>query len=198
VSAAAGSPDPPVIAVLASGGGRSIENLAERIRAGALDARIGVVIADRECGALERCRRLEVPTQLLPWKELGAQGFADRAYQAIEACGAELIVLAGFLRLLPIRDAWRGRVINVHPSLLPAFGGKGCYGDRVHTAVLERGVQLTGCTVHLVDEVYDHGRILLQRAVAVRPDDTVESLAARVFEEEKIALPEAIALLLRR
>jgi len=105
-------------------------------------------------------------------------------------------VLAGFLRLLPIRDAWKGRVINIHPSLLPAFGGKGYYGDRVHAAVLERGVQFTGCTVHVVDEVYDNGRIVLQRVVEVRPDDTVASLAARVFDEERIALPEAIGRVL--
>jgi len=186
----------PAIAVLASGGGRSVENLVVKIRAGELDARIGVVIADRDCGVLERCRRLDVPAVLLPWKELGAQEFADRAYAAIDACGAELIVLAGFLRLLPIRDAWKGRVINIHPSLLPAFGGKGYYGDRVHAAVLERGVQFTGCTVHVVDEVYDNGRIVLQRVVEVRPDDTVASLAARVFDEERIALPEAIGRVL--
>lgn len=184
--------DKPTFAVLASGGGRSVENLADVIRAGELDAEIGVVITDRECGVLARCQRLGIPSLHLPWKELGAEEFAARAYAAIEACGARVIVLAGFLRLLPIRDAWVGRIINVHPSLLPAFGGKGYYGDRVHRAVLERGVQFTGCTVHVVDEVYDNGRILLQRAIEVQPDDTVETLAARVFEEEKIALPEAV------
>jgi phosphoribosylglycinamide formyltransferase-1 len=189
----------PVIAVLASGGGRSVENLAEKIRAGELDARIGIVIADRECGVLERCRRLEIPALLLPWKELGPERFAARAYSAIDSCGergARLIVLAGFLRLLPIRAEWRGRVINIHPALLPAFGGRGFYGDRVHAAVLARGVQFTGCTVHVVDDVYDNGRIVLQRVVEVRPDDTVDSLAARVFEAEKSALPEAIARML--
>jgi phosphoribosylglycinamide formyltransferase-1 len=104
----------------------------------------------------------------------------------------ELVVLAGFLRLLLIPDAWLGRVINIHPSLLPAFGGKGCYGHRVHEAVIARGVQFTGCTVHYVTNEYDSGPILLQRCITVRPNDDADTLAARVFEEEKLALPEAI------
>ncbi len=101
-------------------------------------------------------------------------------------------MLAGFLRFLPIPERWIGRVLNIHPSLLPAFGGKGYYGDRVHRAALERGVQFTGCTVHYVDNVYDNGPILLQRCIEVLESDDVESLAARVFELEKISLPEAI------
>jgi phosphoribosylglycinamide formyltransferase-1 len=103
-------------------------------------------------------------------------------------------VLAGFLRLLLLPEAWVGRVLNIHPALLPAFGGKGYWGERVHRAVLERGVQFTGCTVHYVTNEYDAGPIVLQRCVAVRPDDTVASLAARVFEQERRALPEAIRL----
>ena len=106
-------------------------------------------------------------------------------------------MLAGFLRLLLLPPEWVGRVLNIHPALLPAFGGKGYWGDRVHRAVLERGVQFTGCTVHYVTNEYDAGPIVLQRCVAVHPDDTVERLAARVFEQEKVALPEAIRLHLR-
>ena len=188
----------PRIAVLVSGGGRSLENLAERITSGELPCRIGLVLSDRPgTGALERCERLDLPQLVLPWKEIrDVDEFGRRAFAAVEEHGCELIVLAGFLRLLKIPEAWLGRVINIHPALLPAFGGKGYYGDRVHAAVLEHGCGFTGCTVHLVDNEYDHGRILLQRCIEVRPDDTVESLAARVFEEEKVALPEAIRRLL--
>jgi len=183
-------------AVLASGGGRSVENLAEEIRAGRLDARLGLVIADRpSAGVLARCERLGLPHLLIDAKQ--ARGaFSERAFTAVEEAGCELVVLAGFLRLLAIPERWRGRVINIHPALLPAFGGPGFYGDRVHQAVLASGVPVTGCTVHLVDDQYDHGQILLQREVEVRPGDTVETLAARVFEEEKKALPEAIRSLL--
>ena len=186
------------VAVFASGSGRSVENLEEEIRAGRLEARIGLVLCDRpNAGVIERCARLDLPCLLLNWKELGdSEEFARRAYAAVEEAGCELIVLAGFLRLLRIPEAWAGRVINIHPALLPAFGGKGYYGDRVHQAVLERGVQFTGCTVHRVDNEYDHGKIVLQRVVEVQPGDTVEILAARVFEEEKLALPEAVRRML--
>jgi phosphoribosylglycinamide formyltransferase-1 len=101
-------------------------------------------------------------------------------------------VLAGFLRKLVVPARWVGRVVNIHPALLPAFGGKGYYGDRVHRAVIERGCQVSGCTVHLVDDEYDHGRVLVQRWCAVETDDTPATLAARVFAEELVALPEAL------
>ena len=101
--------------------------------------------------------------------------------------------MAGFLHLLAIPADFAGRVINIHPSLLPAFGGKGFHGEHVHRAVLERGCTVSGCTVHLVDDQYDHGRILLQATVPVLTDDTVSSLAARVFAAECDALPTAIS-----
>lgn len=184
----------PALAVCASGGGRSLENLAQVIARGELDARIALVIADRpSSGALGRAERLGIPHRLIAPAERGdVEGFSDRVFAAVAGAGATLVVLAGFLRLLRIPPAWQGRVLNIHPSLLPAFGGKGYYGDRVHRAVLERGVQFTGCTVHYVDNEYDAGPILLQRCVPVLPEDDVDSLAARVFEEEKLALPEAI------
>ncbi len=181
------------IAVFASGGGRSVENLSEVIRRGELQAEIALVLSDRrEAGVLARAERLGLARLHLPAKGLAPEEFSARAFAAVESAGAELVVLAGFLRLLAVPERWRGRVINIHPSLLPAFGGQGFYGERVHAAVLARGVQFSGCTVHLVDEEYDHGRILLQRVVEVAPDDTVASLAARVFEAEKRALPEAL------
>ncbi len=184
------------IAVLVSGGGRSLENLAERIRARTLDCEIALVLSNAaDAGALQRAERLGIPRAVVPHREFRhAAEFSRRVFAEVERSGAELVVLAGFLRLLVIPDAWLGRVINIHPSLLPAFGGKGCWGHHVHEAVLARGVQFTGCTVHYVTNEYDAGPILLQRCLAVRPDDTADSLAARVFEEEKLALPEAIEL----
>jgi phosphoribosylglycinamide formyltransferase-1 len=127
-----------------------------------------------------------------PERRLSPDELSRDTFAAIESFGGEVAVMAGYLRLLPIPVRWSGRVLNIHPSLLPAFGGQGFYGDRVHKAVLEAGVEETGCTVHYVDNQYDHGPILLQRRVPVRAGDTVESLAARVFDEEKIALPEAL------
>jgi len=188
--------DPPRIAVLVSGGGRTLENLAEKIAAGELPCRIGLVLSNRaDAFALERARRLELPSAVVdPGRELSLEEFSREVFARIEERGCEHAVLAGFLRLLALPDAWSGRVLNIHPALLPAFGGKGYYGDRVHRAVLERGVQFTGCTVHYVDNEYDAGPILLQRCIPVLPGDTVESLAARVFEEEKIALPEALRM----
>lgn len=184
------------IAVLLSGGGRSLENLIEKIDARQLDANIRLVISNRaDAFGLERARNHDLPTSIVDGsKQLSPDEFSAEVFRQVQDSGAELVVLAGFLRFLPIPEGWLGRVINIHPSLLPAFGGKGYYGDRVHRAVLERGVQFTGCTVHYVDNVYDNGPILLQRCVSVAPEDDVESLASKVFEEEKIALPAAIEL----
>ncbi len=183
---------PARIAVLASGGGRSFENLAELAASGELDVRIELVVSDRrDIGVLERAERWQVDRLVLPYRE-HRDTFSDEVFVELERRGVDLVVLAGFLRLLVVPAAWLGRVINIHPSLLPAFGGQGFYGDRVHRAVLERGVQFTGCTVHFVDNEYDQGPIILQRCVEVLPDDDVESLASRVFDQEKLALPEAI------
>lgn len=183
------------VAVLVSGGGRSLENLAERIRAGTLDCEIVLVLANApETFALQRARRLGLAQVVVAHREFpDPQVYSQRVFAELERAEVDLVVLAGFLRLLAIPERWLGRVINIHPSLLPAFGGRGFYGRRVHEAVLARGVQFTGCTVHYVTNEYDAGPILLQRCVPVRADDTPDSLAARVFEEEKLALPEAIA-----
>ncbi len=190
------STDAPAIAVLVSGGGRSLENLADRIEAGELACRVGLVVSDRPgVMALERAARREIESVVVRHGDhADAAAFSRAVFDAIEARGCELVVLAGFLRLLVLPEHWEGRVLNIHPALLPAFGGKGYYGDRVHRAVLETGVPKTGCTVHYVTNEYDAGPIVLQREVDVRPGDTVESLAARVFEEEKVALPEAVRL----
>ncbi|HEX6884876.1 MAG TPA: phosphoribosylglycinamide formyltransferase [Planctomycetota bacterium] len=191
---------PARLAVLASGGGRSLENLAEVIARGELAAELAVLVCDRAgIGALERAARLGLEALVLPYADLGgAAGFGARCFAELEARRIDLVVLAGFLRLLAVPPAWAGRVINIHPALLPAFGGKGFYGERVHAAVLAAGVPETGCTVHFVDEQYDHGAPILQRRVPVEPGDDVHTLAARVFEMEKRALPEAIRLVLSR
>jgi formyltetrahydrofolate-dependent phosphoribosylglycinamide formyltransferase len=182
------------IAVLVSGGGRSLENLAEVIAKGELDAELALVVSNTaRAFALERAERLGIESVVVPHGDFASpKDFARAVFAAVEARGCELVVLAGFLRLLPLPDAWLGRVINIHPALLPKFGGKGYYGDRVHAAVLEAGEAETGCTVHYVTNEYDAGPPILQRRIPVLAGDTVETLAARVFEEEKLALPEAI------
>lgn len=186
----------PSIAVLVSGGGRSLENLAQQIAQGQLDARIGLVLSNRaDAYALERARRLGLDAVALPHGDYAsADDFSRAVFREVEARGCELVVLAGFLRLLLLPQDWVGRVLNIHPALLPAFGGKGFYGERVHRAVLEAGVAETGCTVHYVTNEYDAGPIVLQRRIAVQPGETAEALAGRVFEQEQLALPEACRL----
>ncbi len=190
------------LALLVSGGGRSLENLARVIERGELDAQIALVLSDRlGTRALERAERLRLPTLVIDYRSLAGPGrveeFARRVFEELAERRCDLVVLAGFLRLLRLPSPWLGRVINIHPALLPAFGGKGYYGDRVHAAVIENSVPESGCTVHFVDNEYDHGPIILQRRVPVLPDDTVDTLAARVFEEEKRALPDAIGRVVR-
>ena len=186
----------PKIAVLVSGGGRSLENLVEKIDAGELACRVALVVSSTpKAFALERARRHGIPHAVIdPDRKLGVDEYSRDLFAAIESFECDTAVMAGFLRLVRIPPHWVGRVLNIHPSLLPAFGGKGFYGERVHRAVLERGVQFTGCTVHYVDNEYDHGPILLQRCVRVNEGETPETLAERVFAEEKIALPEALRL----
>lgn len=188
------------VAVLVSGTGRHLENFAGLARSGELDIEVGLVISNKTgVRALEHAARFELDALVLdPSRELDDATFGREAFAAIEAAGCELVLLAGFLRKLDVPESWAGRVLNIHPSLLPAFGGKGYYGSRVHRAVIERGCWVTGCTVHYVDDEYDHGPILLQHSCEVARDDTVESLATRVFAEELEAYPEALRLHLSR
>jgi phosphoribosylglycinamide formyltransferase-1 len=138
---------------------------------------------------------LDIPSIVIdPERKLGPAEFSRDAFVAVESWRAELVVLAGFLRQLVVPEGWLGRVMNIHPALLPKYGGKGMYGHRVHEAVLAAGEAQSGCTVHYVTNEYDAGPILLQRKVDVREGDSPDALAARVFEEEKIALPEAIRM----
>ena len=181
------------LAVLLSGSGRTLENLLDEIAAGRLTASVEVVVSNRgDVRGVEVARRAGVPTHVLQKGSQPPAVWSDEIFAACRAARADLVVMAGFLQLVEIPVDFTGRVINIHPALLPAFGGKGFHGMHVHRAVLARGCTVSGCTVHLVDNEYDHGRILLQRTVPVLPDDTPESLAARVFAEECRALPAAI------
>jgi formyltetrahydrofolate-dependent phosphoribosylglycinamide formyltransferase len=183
------------VGVLLSGEGTSLENLCERIDAGEVPAEVVVVIASKEtAGGLERARRRGIPALAVPRKRHPETGeFNDRIHVELEKHGVELVALLGFLSAFEIRG-YGGRVVNVHPALIPAFSGHGFYGRRVHEAVLAQGCKVSGATVHFADAEYDHGPIILQESVPVRDDDTPESLAARVQQLERRLLPEAIRL----
>ena len=179
----------------ASGGGRTVLNLLDRIEGCSLDASIELVIVDRECAAIERCAARGLAVELLPWtRGTTPEDWAARAWPRIAECDADLVCNAGFLRLLQIPDAWLYRVMNVHPALLPNYGGKGMWGHHVHRAVLESGDPESGCTVHFATNEYDAGPAIVQRRVPVEAGDTVDTLAARVFTAECEAYPEAIRL----
>lgn len=182
------------VAVLLSGSGTSLENLFETIDRGELEAEIGVVIASKaNAFGLERAKRRGVPALAVPRSEhADTASFNDALHQALDEYDVDLVALLGFLSLFELRGKYEGRVINVHPALIPAFCGKGFYGDRVHEAVLASGVKLSGATVHFVNEAYDQGPILVQEAVPVREDDDVESLGQRVREAERRLVPRAI------
>ncbi len=182
------------IGFLLSGGGRSLENLHEVLESCSIEARINLVISSKKsAGGLDRARRLEIPYQVHRCREPGA---SERIFEELDAAGCHYALLGGWLRKLQVPERWLGRVLNIHPSLLPKHGGKGCYGDHVHRAVLEGAESVTGCTVHFVDDEYDHGAVILQEQVPVLAEDTVESLAGRVFEAEKKAYPRALKMVL--
>lgn len=185
------------LAVLMSGGGRTLLNLHDHIQRGDLSCSIDAVIASREDQpGVDRARGRGLDVQVIGPRSHGSAQRADEAILAVlRDASIDLVVLAGYLRPVPITSDLAGRVVNIHPALLPAFGGRGMYGRHVHEAVLAHGCKVSGCTVHFVDEVYDNGPILLQRCCPVLEDDTPDTLAARVFEEERIAYPAALALI---
>jgi len=185
---------PLPIAVLISGGGTTLRNLIERIEQGQLRADLRLIISSHpEARGLEFARRANLST-LVQQRHTGDSDavYSEAIFQPCRDAGVELVVMGGFLKHVLIPDDFVGRVMNIHPSLIPAFCGQGFYGHRVHQAALEYGVKVSGCTVHFVDNQYDHGPIILQRVVPVRQDDTPDSLAARIFAEECVAYPEAI------
>jgi phosphoribosylglycinamide formyltransferase-1 len=187
---------PLPIAVLISGGGTTLRNLIERIQNGQLHVDIRIVISSNpEAAGLEFARAADVPTLVVQHGDHDStKAFSDTVFGPCREAGVELVVMGGFLKHILIPADFSGRVMNIHPALIPAFCGQGFYGQRVHRAVLEYGARLSGCTVHFVDDEYDHGPIILQRPVPVLDDDSPESLAARVFDQECAAYPEAIQL----
>lgn len=184
------------MAVLISGSGRTMVNFAERIAAGTLDAAIAVVIASRpDAGGIERARALGLPTAVVARKKFATpETFSEALTAEIDKHDVGLIAMAGFLSMYCIPQKYRWRVMNIHPALLPKFGGKGMFGHHVHEAVLAAGESESGCTVHFADNEYDRGPIILQRRCPVLAGDTPDALAGRVFEQELIAYPEAINL----
>jgi phosphoribosylglycinamide formyltransferase 1 len=187
---------PPIrLAVCVSGEGTTLQNLIDQIRARRLKAEVVQVVASRpRIGAIARAEAAGIPLALANYNARTKTEFSTSVFEPIRHSKADLVILAGFLALIKIPSEYKGRVLNVHPSLIPAFCGKGYYGSKVHEAVLAMGAKVTGCTIHFADDEYDNGPIIVQRPVPVQEDDTLEALAARVFKEECKALPEAITL----
>jgi phosphoribosylglycinamide formyltransferase-1 len=176
------------IGVFASGGGSNLQSIMDRIRSGDLPAELSFVLSNNsKSGALARAREFGTAAyHVSAFTEGGEDKAAARILGIARSHRIDLAVLAGYMKLLPpgLLEAYRGRVVNIHPALLPAFGGAGFYGGRVHEAVLARGCQYSGITVHLVDEEYDQGQILLQRVVPVKPGWTAAELGSAVLEIE--------------
>lgn len=179
------------IGVLLSGTGRTLLNLLEHIEAGRLDAKIACVLSDRAgVAGLSHAEKAGIQTFVEP--------DSQRTFEALRAHQVDLVCLCGYLRLLSIPLDFQDRVLNIHPSLLPKHGGEGFYGHRVHDAVLAAGEVESGCTVHYCDAQYDRGAVILQKSVMVKSGDDAEKLAARVFNAECAAYPEAIQLWMKR
>jgi len=184
------------MAVMLSGSGTTLQNFFDKIDSGLLPARVVEVVSSRaDAFGLERAKRRGVSAHVFPRRRYATLAAYTRdVFAPIRDSGAELVALAGFMVRIGVPPDFRNRIMNVHPALIPAFCGKGMYGHFVHEAVIASGVKITGCTVHFVDEQYDHGPIILQRAVEVADDDTPESLGARVQAAEREAYPEAVRL----
>ena len=188
-------------AVLVSGGGTNLQAILDAQKSGVIrNAEVSLVLSNNPAAyALQRAQKAGVPTVVLSRRELGSQeAFEREMIRVLDDCGIDLIVLAGFMTILSenFTRRYERRILNVHPSLIPAFCGKGYYGLRVHEEALARGVKVTGATVHFVNEIPDGGEILLQKAVEVLPDDTPETLQRRVMEQaEWILLPQAIEMI---
>ena len=185
------------LAVLISGGGTTLRNLLSHRADGKLDVELVAVISSNpRAKGLDYAAQAGIPIHVLPPCEtVTAETYRDAVFGPCRDAQADYVVMGGFLKHVRIPSDFCNRVINIHPALIPAFCGKGYYGPRVHRAVLEYGAKVSGCTVHFVDDHYDHGPIILQRVVPVEDDDTPEQLAERVFAAECEAYPEAIRLL---
>ena len=188
------------IAVFVSGGGTNLQAIIDKIASGEIrNVEIAEVIASNDSAfAIERAKKAGIPSKVISKKVLGEEVYDEATLSELNDLGVELVVLAGFLSMLGPKTvkAYANRIINIHPALIPAFCGKGMYGIRPHEAVLAKGVKISGATVHFVNEHYDEGPIILQKAVDVLPDDTPETLQKRIMKEcEQVILPEAINLI---
>ena len=189
--------DRPIrLGVLISGGGTTLSNFVDKIGTGELNAEIPVVVASRvKCKGIERAQERGLRCEVVARSAFDSvESFSVQVFDLLREADVDLVTLAGFLALLDIPDDFLYRVMNIHPALIPAFCGNGLYGRKVHEAAIARGVKVSGCTVHFADNQYDHGPIILQPTVPVEDRDTPDSLAARVFEAECAAYPEAIRL----
>ncbi|MHC4840428.1 MAG: phosphoribosylglycinamide formyltransferase [Planctomycetota bacterium] len=182
--------------ILLSGSGTTMENLVKRANDGTCNIEpVGVVSSKPGVAGIAKAQRHGVPVQVVSRKDYtDASAFSRQIFKMVSAVKPDVVVLAGFLSYLHVPERYKGRILNIHPSLLPKFGGKGMYGIHVHRAVLDAGESESGCSVHYVDEEYDHGPIILQRKVPVLADDTPETLQERVMEAEREAFPEALNL----
>jgi len=184
------------MAVLISGSGRTLQNFIDLIKKGDLPAKIRVVISSKpDVYGLERAAKNCIPAFVVDRSEFkSSNDFSEVINNKLKDYSIDLITLAGFISLYKIPPIYEGKVMNIHPALLPTFGGKGFYGEKVHTAVIESGAKFSGCTVHFADNIYDKGPIIIQKVVPVLDNDTPEALAERVFTEEMKAYPEAVKL----
>lgn len=182
------------LGVLLSGGGRTLMNL---LHTPDLPAEVVVVIASRPCGGVSKAQEAGLPVHVVSYRDFGPlqlEEYSRRITEYLDAAGVDLVILAGFLSRWILPPQYAGRVMNIHPALLPSFGGQGMFGRHVHEAVLAAGCKISGCTVHFVTNEYDVGPIIVQRAVPVFDTDTPDTLADRVFQQECAAYPEAIRL----
>ncbi len=188
------------IGVLASGGGTNLQAIMDACREGRVNAEVAVVVSDVQCGALERARRAGVPAVWVDRRDRerypDRPSFDRKVREELERRRVDLVCLAGYLRIMTeeLIAAYEGRMMNIHPALLPSFGGPGMWGRHVHQAVLDYGCKVSGCTVHFVTLETDGGPIIVQRAVPVEEDDTPETLAARILPQEHQAYVEAVGL----
>lgn len=185
------------IAVLISGGGTTLRNLIEKIGDGRLPVEIGLVVASTPTArGLQFAHDAGIPSAVVERKAFDSQdAFSRDIFDRCRNAKTDLVVMAGFLKRITIPDDYANRVVNIHPALVPSFCGEGFYGHHVHEAVLEYGAKLSGCTVHFADNEYDNGPVIVQQAVPVLDGDTPDTLAARVFEAECEAYPEALRLI---
>jgi phosphoribosylglycinamide formyltransferase 1 len=185
------------LAVLISGGGRTLKNFIDLIDEGRLPYEIPLVVSSSpKAGGLQHARDAGIATAIFTRRDFDSdRTYGDAIFEACRDAGVDYVAMAGFMKLAPVPEDFTGRVLNIHPALIPAFCGHGMYGHHVHQAVLDYGAKVTGVTVHFVDNEYDAGPIIWQQPVPVFDDDTAETLADRVFETEKDAYPQVLRLL---